>query len=46
MGSGSTGVASLAFKRKFIGFELNKEYFDISQKRLEFAEIQKNSSLF
>ncbi|TAF33767.1 MAG: site-specific DNA-methyltransferase [Cytophagales bacterium] len=35
MGSGSTGLACLALKRNFIGFELEKEYFDITQKRLE-----------
>lgn len=38
MGSGSTGVSCLALKRKFIGFELEKEYFEISQKRLEIME--------
>lgn len=35
MGSGSTGVASLNNNRKFIGIELNKEYFDIALERLE-----------
>ncbi|WP_027003085.1 DNA-methyltransferase [Hugenholtzia roseola] len=35
MGSGSTGVSCLTLKRKFIGFELEKEYFEISQRRLE-----------
>lgn len=34
MGSGSTGVACKELNRKFIGSELNKEYFDISRKRL------------
>lgn len=38
MGSGSTGVACLALRRRFVGFELEKTYFDISQRRLENAE--------
>jgi site-specific DNA-methyltransferase (adenine-specific) len=37
-GSGSTGVASLLLKRKFVGFELEKEYAEISTKRLKLAE--------
>ncbi|TAG85103.1 MAG: site-specific DNA-methyltransferase, partial [Bacteroidetes bacterium] len=32
--SGSTGVASLKLKRKFIGFELEPEYFKICEKRI------------
>lgn len=35
MGSGSTGVACLNTNRKFIGFELDKEYFEIAKKRIE-----------
>ena len=35
MGSGSTGVAALKHHRKFIGIELEKEYFDIASERLE-----------
>lgn len=34
MGSGTTGVASLELNRRFIGIELNKEYFNIAQDRL------------
>ena len=30
MGSGTTGVACINTNRNFIGFELNKEYFDIA----------------
>ena len=34
MGSGTTGVACKSTNRKFIGMEINKEYYDISQKRI------------
>lgn len=34
MGSGSTAEAALRAERKFIGSEMSKEYFDISNKRL------------
>jgi site-specific DNA-methyltransferase (adenine-specific) len=35
MGSGSTGLAAVELKRKFVGFELNPEYAKIAQKRLK-----------
>ncbi len=34
MGSGTTGVACLKNKRKFIGVEINKKYFDIACVRI------------
>ena len=34
MGSGSTGVACKNTKRKFIGIELEKNYFDIAESRI------------
>lgn len=34
MGSGSTGVAALNLKRKFIGIELSEYYFNISKSRI------------
>ena len=34
MGSGSTGVACLNTNRKFIGIELDEEYFNIAKERL------------
>lgn len=35
MGSGSTGVACLNTNRNFIGFELDKKYFEIAKERLD-----------
>ena len=35
MGSGSMGVACNTLNRKFIGIEKNKEFFEITKKRLE-----------
>lgn len=35
MGSGTTGVAALMSDRKFIGFELEQKYFDMSFNRLK-----------
>lgn len=34
MGSGSTGVACKNTNRSFIGYELNKEYFEIAKERI------------
>ena len=34
MGVGSTGVASLSLERRFIGFELNPEYFTAAEQRI------------
>lgn len=39
MGSGTTGIAALKNKRKFIGVEISENYFAISNKRLT-EEIQ------
>ena len=35
MGSGSTAIACIRTNRKYIGYELEKEYFDIAIKRIE-----------
>ena len=40
MGSGSCGVSAKLTGRKFIGIELDKEYFEIAEKRIE--ETEKN----
>ena len=41
MGSGTTAIAAIRTKRNFIGFELQKEYFDIANKRIanEIAQL-------
>lgn len=35
IGSGTTAIACIKEKRHFLGFELNKEYFDIAQRRID-----------
>jgi site-specific DNA-methyltransferase (adenine-specific) len=35
MGSGSVGVAALQLKRRFIGIEMNKDYFEIAKNRIQ-----------
>jgi site-specific DNA-methyltransferase (adenine-specific) len=40
-GSGSTLVAAKKLKRNFIGSEINSEYVDITNKRLEEIELEK-----
>jgi len=44
MGSGSTGVACKNTNRRFIGIEMNDEYFNIATKRIE--EGEKQTTLF
>ena len=40
IGSGTTAIACLKEKRHFLGFELNKEYFDIAQRRIALERSQ------
>jgi site-specific DNA-methyltransferase (adenine-specific) len=44
MGSGTTGVAAVQMDRKFIGIELDNQYFDIACQRIE--DAQRQSKLF
>ena len=46
MGSGTTGVACINTNRNFIGFELNKEYFDIASNRINDAIKDKENVLW
>ena len=43
MGSGSTGVACLNTNRRFIGIELDENYFNIAKERIEDAEKELNN---
>lgn len=40
MGSGTTGVACVQTGRKFIGIEINPDYFAIAKKRIKEAQMQ------
>ena len=40
MGSGTTAIACIMEKRHFIGFELNKEYYDKACKRIRNEQRQ------
>ena len=40
MGSGTTGVACMQTGRKFIGIELDPDYFEIARKRITEATAQ------
>lgn len=42
MGSGTTGVACINTNRKFIGIELDENYFNIAQNRIQQAICDKN----
>ena len=40
MGSGTTAIAAIREKRNFVGFELNKEYYDKACKRIRWEMAQ------
>lgn len=42
IGSGTTAIACMNTKRNYIGFELNKEYYDLSVKRIKERELNLN----
>ena len=46
MGSSSTGIACINTDRRFIGYEIDDEYFGIAKGRLEEAEKEKSKELF
>ena len=45
MGSASTGVACINTGRKFIGMELDDQYFDIAKQRIEKTLKEKQQDL-
>lgn len=40
MGSGSTGVAAMTERMRFVGIEMNPDYFEIACRRIEHAQRQ------
>jgi modification methylase len=40
MGTGTTGLASIALKRKFIGIEVDEKYFQIAKSRIENTQYE------
>jgi len=42
LGSGSHGVAAMETNRKFVGFEIEKKYYDMAMKRIESAASNKD----
>ena len=45
MGSGSTGVAAIQMKRRFVGIEIERKYFDVACERIELAQRQRSLEL-
>ena len=46
MGSGTTGVACVRLDRRFIGIELDEEYFNLACERIQWAYDHHQPSLF
>lgn len=46
IGSGTTAVACIQTNRKFVGYELNKKFFEICQKRIDETLAEKQQELF
>jgi len=44
LGSGSHGVAAIETNRKFVGFEIEKKYYDIASERIEAVAIRDSLS--
>jgi len=45
-GSGTTMIACINTKRKYIGFEMDKGYYDIIMKRIEDKQKKSQERLF
>ena len=45
MGSGTVGAVAVDLNRRFVGFEINKEYCEIAKKRILYREREKESML-
>lgn len=45
MGSGTTGIAASNEDFRFIGIEMNSEYFEIAHTRVSYAYDNKNNNL-
>ena len=41
MGTGTTAVAAIKENKKYLGSEINKEYFDLSKKRIDIEKTKK-----
>ena len=46
IGSGSTAVAAINTNRHFIGFELDKKYFNVANQRIAETLAKKRQALF
>ena len=46
LGSGTTAISAVNTGRNYIGFEIDKDYFEISEKRIKQAEANQKSKLF
>lgn len=46
IGSGTTAIAAINTQRHFIGFEMNKKYFDIANRRIRDAKNSFQENLF
>ena len=45
MGSGTTAIACINTNRNYIGFELDKQYYDIANQRIEEAQLKPKGSV-
>ena len=46
LGSGTTGVVAMGTDRNFIGIELNRDYFNIAEQRLNAAQEERDKKLW